>query len=424
MKKVIQLSLLVSCLVSILLAEGEHRDRLHSVKEAIGSVSKVQQKELDLVDGFAHMFEDGKVTGQVRSMYSGVNYTNAQDIYATAIGGFLKYELAQYKGFSAGVEFVTSQDLDFVSGDGLKRDPNLSSLDGDYTQVSEVYLDYKYDTFHFRGGRQSIETPLADSDDIRMVANSFEAYIADYEVSNFSFQAGYLVAWQGSDAGLEDPWSTTGKDGTYLAGVSYSNALIDASLWYYNINGESGDGVANNSYYGDIVGHYHITKDIFVHAGLQYLQQDELDKSGVSSSIYGATTELVVYNLGLNIAYNKASKRQGKQSFSGFGGGTLFTNMDSMILDAITVDREADAVVAGVSYELGDFNFLYAYGDFKGDVDSNGVKEHIVEQNVGISYEHNDFTLGAIYTQDDDKEDTLSNDGDWNNIRVLLAYNF
>lgn len=424
MKKIVRLSTVMLSLMGTLYAQEENRDRLHSVKKAIGSVHEVEQKELNIVDGFSHMFKDGQVTGQIRSMYSEISYKDAQDTYATALGGFLKYELAEYKGFSGAVEFVTSQNINFLSGDGVKYNDELASSSGDYTQMSELYVNYAYENFAFRGGRQTIDTPLADSDDIRMVSNSFEAYVASYELDKFRFEGAYLVAWQGYDAGLETAWVKTGKDGTYLAGVIYSDELLDASVWYYNINGELGDATANNSYYGDIVGHYHITKDLFLHAGVQYLKQDELDKSGVASSIYGATAELVVYGLGLNIAYNKADKKVGKGSFSGFGGGTLFTNMDSMILDVIAVDRDADAVVAGVSYELGDFNFLYAYGDFNGDSDSSGVTEHIVEQNLGVAYEHDQVTLGAIYTKNDDKKNTNSNDGDWNNVRVLVAYNF
>jgi hypothetical protein len=422
--KIIKLSLALLTLMGTAYAEEEHRDRLHSVKKAIGNVHETEQKELNVVDGFSHMFRDAQATGQIRSMYSGIQYKNAQDIYATAIGGFLKYELAEYKGFSGAVEFVTSQNINFLSGDGVRYNDELASSNGDYTQMSELYINYAYENFAFRGGRQTIDTPLADSDDIRMVSNSFEAYIASYELDTIMFEAGYLVSWQGYDAGLETPWEKTGKDGTYLAGIIYSDDNLDANIWYYNINGEMNDATANNSYYGDIIGHYHISKDIFLHAGIQYLQQDELDKSGVASSIYGGTAELVVYGLGLNIAYNKADKKSAKGSFSGFGGGTLFTSMDSMILDVIAIDRDADAVVAGISYELGDFNFLYAYGDFNGDADSSGVTEHIVEQNLGVAYEHNEVTLGAIYTKNSDKKNTNSNDGDWDNLRVLIAYNF
>jgi hypothetical protein len=426
MKK-IELSLLLSILATLSYSQDiqeESRDRHHSVKKAIASVQETPQKELDIVDGFNHMFKDAKTTGQILSLYSGLNYEDSQDIYATAVGGFLKYELAKYKGFSGATTFVFSQDVSFLSGSDSKYNSELSSSQKSYTQMSEVYIDYEYSGLKLRGGRQIIDTPLADSDDIRMVANSFEAYIATYEYESLSFMGGALLSWQGYDAGIDDPWTKTGEDNTYFGGLSWSDDLIDASLWYYNINGVEGDATANNSYYGDLVGHFHLSKEFFLHTGVQYLKQDELDKSGVASEIYGAMAEIVAYGAGLNIAYNKSLKEDNKQSFSGFGGGTLFTSMDNMIVDVIAVDRDVDAIVAGLSYEYEDFSFLYAYGDFKGSADSSGQKEHIVEQNIGATYEHEDITVGAIYTLQEDKENTGANDGDWNNVRVLLSYNF
>jgi len=410
------------------LKHAEVRDRFHSVKKAIGSVGAAAQKEIDIVDGFKHMFRDGKVTGQIRSMYSGYNFEYGQNTYATALGGFVKYELAEYKGVSAAVSFTGSNDIAALSQRGVKHNDELSSSAAEINIREETYLNYNYKAFNLRVGRQIIDTPLADSDDIRMITNSFEAAILTYSNEHWNLMAGKLKKWQGSDAGLENGWVDTGKDGTYFSGVSYSGKEVDASVWYYNINGEAGDGVANNSFYSDIVGHFHINKTFFLHAGVQYLQQQELDNSGVSASLYGATAELVYQGVGLNVAYNKSLKKAGKQSFSGFGGGTLFTNMDSMVLDAISADREADAWVSGISYEVGDFNMLYAYGDFEGGADSSGVNAHIIEQNFGIEYsKEDDFTLAAIYTKDNDKNNPTpngANGGSWENFRILAAYNF
>jgi len=404
------------------------RERFHSVKKAIGGVSATPQKELDIVGGFKHMFQDGKVTGQIRSMMSAYDNDTTQNTYTTALGGFVKYELAQYKGFSAAVTFHTSNDIDFLSGEGVKRNNELSSTAQEYEVRSETYLNYRYGEFAIRIGRQILDTPLADSDDIRMVPNSFKAALASYEGEKLTLMVGRLQEWQGSDADLDNGWLKTGKDGTYFGGLSYSDAMVDTNIWVYNINGEAGDSTANDSFYGDIVAHYHISKELFVHAGMQYLKQQERDNSGVASNIFGVTAELVIDGLGCNLAYNHAAKEANKQSFSGFGGGTLFTNMDSMILDAITYDRSVDVWVGGISYEIQDFNILYAYGDFQGNADSAGTQEHIVEENFGVEYSKtDDFTLAAIYTVNDDKYNntaTGANGGDWGNVRFFAAYNF
>lgn len=412
------------------------RKRNSSVRSAIQGVTKQQSKEIDIVDGFKHMFKDGKASGHIRSMYSDYNYDNATSTYATALGGWLKYELAEYKGFNAGVAFTTSYDLDFASGDSADghRNDELSSSIGHYTEVSEAYINYRYKAFNVRGGRQVIDTPLADSDDVRMIMNTFEGYTLSFEMDAFSFLGGHLMRWQGTDAGLDatNPWVKIGKDGVNFGGITYSNDYVETNLWYYNISNASeqdivngADANGNNAVYVDVVGSFEISDNTEIHAGLQYLKESELDNSGVEADIFGAMGEVVIGGLGLNVAYNQSLKKDGKHSFSGYGGGTLFTNMDAMIIDEITEDRDAYAVVGGVVYEYNHINLLYAYGDFQGDADSSGAKAHIVEQNIGLEYSPNDnFTAGAIYVIDDNKEDATSEDFNDKNFRVLISYSF
>ena len=63
------------------------------------------------------MFDDAKVSGNIRSIYSSYSNDNDTDTDATAIGLQLKYELAKYNGFNAGVNFTATQDIEFLSGD-------------------------------------------------------------------------------------------------------------------------------------------------------------------------------------------------------------------------------------------------------------------------------------------------------------------
>ena len=396
------------------------RERLHSVKEAVGQFAPSDEKEISAVDQFRNMFTEGKVSGQIKSMYAGYDNEYDTNTYATAIGGILKYELAEYNGFNAGVAFSTSHDIGFATGDKSKGEQNdeLSSSEGSYTQVSEAYINYKYDDLNLRVGRQTIDTPLADSDDIRMIANTFEAYIATYDLSGFEFMVGNIQRWQGVDAGLDDGWISTSEDGTWLGGVSYSEKY-ELNAWYYNITGYT------NAAYIDVGVNHNITKDIAFHGGLQYLNESELDNSGYAADIYGLLAEFIVYDIGFNVAYNKSNKVAGKASFSGTGGGTMYTSMDTLIVDDITEDRDVNAVVYGITYEIGNWKMLYAYGDFKGDKNSAGVKEHIVEQDIGFEYAINEeFYLGAIYVMQDDKEDSLSVEHNWNRAQIMVAYNF
>lgn len=416
----------------LIASENEDRERMQSVRDAIQSVSEIEEKDVSVVTSMKQMFTEGKVTGQIRSMYSSYDNDNASSTYAAAVGGQLKYELADLYGFNAAAAFSTTYDMGFATGNGNKQNDGLSGSEGDYTDLTEAYINYKYKGLNLRAGRQIIDTPLADSDDIRMIPNTFEAYIATYEQNSFSLMAGHLTQWQGTDTGLDNSWVSTGKDGVNFGGVSYAHDYVDVSVWYYDISNASNEDIlagadenGNESIYIDAIGHLTINDDISFHAGAQYLKQSEQDGSNVQASIYGALAELVVYDLGFNINYNKSFKEDGKHSFSGYGGGTLFTNMDIMILDEITQDRDSIAIVAGLSYAISDFNLLYAYGDFSGDEDSSGLKAHIVEQNIGIEYTPNDeITLGSIVVIEENKEYPSSTDFNSVNFRVYAAYTF
>ncbi|MCK9473441.1 hypothetical protein [Sulfurimonas sp.] len=409
------------------------KDREHSVRDIIDEVAKPKEKEITVVERLKHIFKDGAVSGQVRMLYSGYDNSASENKYATAIGGLLKYELAEYKGFNAAIEVTTANDINFATGNYAKQNSEISSEKGSYTELSQAYINYKNGGLNLRAGRQLIETPLANSDDIRMILNTFEAYTATYESEGLMLMGGLLTRWQGTDAGLSpaNPWSDTGKDGTYFGGISYSTDFIDTRLWYYDIskddNPNSATGnVANSSVYADISLHIALSKNYAFHTSAQYINQSESDNSGIDSSIYGAMAELVIFeDFAISAAYNNSKKQALKGSFSGFGGGTLYTNMDSMIIDAITTDRDAQAVVAGFTYKHNDFGFMYAYGDFDANADSLGAKEHIVEQNIGFEYTPNEnLTIAAIYVKNEDKENSESNGGDWENIRALISYSF
>ncbi len=415
MNKVLTLGLLVSLSTSTLSAVDviEDSKRNDSVRDAINDFAKIEEKEVREVDKIKKMFRKGKVSGQFKMMYS--EAAEPGNAYATAMGGIIKYELAEYRGFNAGAAVYTSYDIPFASGEDALRSTEMSSDVGNHTDMSEAFVNYKYNDLNFRAGRQVVNTPLADSDDIRMIQNTFEAYIATYNIANFELMAGNLQRWHGTDAGLELGWSETGTDGTNFVGVSYADGL-EVGAWFYNITG-----LANVAYL-DFGIAYQINETFALHSMAQYLREGELENSGVSASTYGALVELVAYDIGLNIAVNKAEKRVGKESFSGFGGGTLFTNMDTMIIDEITLDREVFSYVLGVVYTFNDMNLLYAYGDFDGKADSSGNKEHIVEQNMGLGYNLNEeFAVGAIYVVEDDKIDSSNS---WRRIQASLNYNF
>ncbi len=383
----------------------------------------IADKVSEDVSSVNEMFKSAKISGEIRSMYVGYDLKKAgeNDIYATAIGGHLKYELAELNGFSAAAAFAISHDIGFATGEeGVKQNSELSSSDGEYTVLSQAYLNYRYKDFNFRAGRQLIDTPLADSDDIRMIANTFEAYIATYETANFSFMAGKLQKWQGYDADLDSGWVKTGENGTWFGGISYADEMLEANAWYYNIT------KLTNASYFDIVLNHELDDEISASIGFQYLNESEISGSGIEADIYGVFAEASAYGFTLGGAYNRSDKKSNKSSFSGFGGGTLFTSMDVMILDEITEDRDAEAITGSICYDIEKLTLGYAYGDFKGDADSTAQEAHVVEQNIGIEYTIEEDKLSArfIYVNHQDKENLIKTDDDWERFELAISYNF
>lgn len=377
---------------------------------------------------FEKMFSEGSVSGEIRSIYAEENQPSQalDSTYTTAIGGMLKYELAVLNGFNAGFAFRASGNIGFATRDisvteTYSGNSNLSSSRGTYSQLSEAYVNYKYSELNIRLGRQVIDTPLADSDDWSMNSNSFEAYIATYEYSDFNFMAGNLQNWQGVDAGVDNGWISAGENGTYLAGVTYSQAF-DMSAWYYDI---SVKGEETRASYVDTSYNYEFNKNISLNTSLQYLNEKQVNSSGVEADIYGVLVELSVYDIAFNIAYSKSLKNTGKRSFSGLGGGVLYTSVNVMTIDVIAQDREADAFMAMVNYSLFGADIYYTYAEFNGEKNSLGNQAHIVEQNIGLDYAMNDrFDLTSVYVITEDLENYTKSSNDFERFQTMLRYRF
>ena len=382
------------------------------------------------VENLTQMFGDGKVSGQIRLGYATnkAETTGDKDTSATAVGGQLKYETGSLMGVSLGATMFTSHSINTLSGDGNKYNDEMASSQGDYTELAEAYLNFSYEDFHFRGGRQLIDTPLADSDDIRMTPHTFEAYIASYTFQDLglSFLAGNILNWQGVDTGynnvVNNVWDKTGSNGTQLGAVTYANDFLEASVWYYNVTKDT------NAVYADVLGTITINDNVQIAIGAQYLTESEKDRSNIDGSIIGAMIEAALYDVTLIGAYNQVSVKDGKSIFEGFGGGSSYTNLDTVTAGTLHDGSYGDgkSFIVGASYKIHDFNVFGAYGDYKADAIVGGNKAHVSEMNFGLEYKYNDGEADAaiIYVIGDDKESSTKTDFDNDRMQIVLNYNF
>ncbi|CAA6825478.1 MAG: FIG01144323: hypothetical protein [uncultured Sulfurovum sp.] len=143
----------------------------------------------------ADAFKDGKTSGQIRAFYVDRTYEGnlENNRNSLAVSGNLGFETAALNGISAGVRFYTTHGIDIHSGgrSSANYDPSLYGDDfiNSYSMVGEAFFNYKNNNTNLKIGRQKLDTPLAGSDDARMLPNLFEAVV----LSNTDIQDTTLI---------------------------------------------------------------------------------------------------------------------------------------------------------------------------------------------------------------------------------------
>lgn len=375
------------------------------------------------------MFNNGKFNGQIRTgyIYDDMKNENSPINYATALGGQLKYETASLYGVSLGAAFYTSHRITFLSGDDEKYNNELSG-DTHYDLLAEAYMNYQYDSFNLRVGRQLIDTPYADSDDIRMTPNTFEGIVASYGMGDFTVIGAYLTKWQGPDAGSYEFEDLIPEEGgvTMLASV-YEESDVEAGVWYYHV-----DNIAD-VFYADIAKTYSINDSMSLTGALQFADQSEINHSGIEGTLYGAMLEIGYQGFTFGLAYDKLNVDHDKEYFGGFGGGVGFVNMFETTAGVFSARQDITAWKSTIAYDFTDFGMngmtlLYDFGTFEGDVQYK-AKEH----NLIFSYaplETWDVEIAYAYIDDVDKniaEDEITQlptDASIHRVLARVNYNF
>ena len=208
---------------------------------------------VNAAEDLSSMFSEGKVSGQIRefSISRSMDYSNpASKDYtreANAIGGKLKFETADYKGLSFGTAFYTTNGIfnDSDKEDYTKVDPTLLGKDnGNYSILGEAYLQYKYGNTTFKGGRQKLDTPLAGSDDARMLPNLFEAYLLiNTDIPDTTLIAGHVTKFAQGTFGRAYNGGILAATGGYSATDSRDRVGKFENMGTYAI-GESTSGVS------------------------------------------------------------------------------------------------------------------------------------------------------------------------------------
>jgi len=369
--------------------------------------------------------------GQLRTGYIIFSQENTARESAYALGGHFHFNTKRWNGFMIGAEAYTVLNL------GINQ--NSLDLNGDFFDetgksfilLSHAYLNWKSCNTEIKLGRQSLDTPHADSDDIRMMPNYFEAYtITNTDIDNLTLTAGLIdkmAGWENSvnSAKFVDVGETLGVDqnidGIYYASASYEGIKdISLSLWYYHYSDIA------NVIYVEAGYTYNLSKNITFTLGLQY---DGSHETGIAllgkqdAQTYGISLESQFKNLGVTIlaAYNQDSGDTGAMGLS-LGGGAFFTSMEDQTLD--TLGTAGKAWIIGAGYDFGtlgidNLTFGVAYGSFEADDISLYESKEI---DAVLEYSWNEkISLTAAFASVDFKAGTNQ---DYDQFRVIANYNF
>ncbi len=380
--------------------------------------------------------EMGTVSGLIRLGIIDQNNEASPNTYATAIGGILKYETPVWNDFKIGTAGYVSIKLPFASGSGENLNLDFFDADGDsFIYLGEAYADYTTDDISLRIGRQLVNIPFADADDIRMLPNTFEGIMSTYSgINKTTLTAGFLRRWAGYDSPSGDNDSinefkkfgeTHDSNGAYLLGIT-NESIDNVALqgWVYSI-----DKVANIAY-TDALYTFGINDATKIELMAQYGYFDENKNSdgietNVDGSVYGVGVNLNVGMITLGVAVNRTFNGEGEYVFNGLGGGPYYTSMEEMTIDgledatAYKFSGEVDMTSVGAE----GLTFAAAYGAFK----STPMDAKVTEIDMIATYQFNEtLSTDVSYAMIDDQNKNFDsgNNGGYNRFLARLNYTF
>ena len=286
--------------------------------------------------------EANGLDGYIRGSYQNHDVKEDKVYKDDALGGKLHFETASTDGISLGASLYASSSI--VNDDNR----GLIALRGEthksYSILGEAYLKSEFGKNLLTVGRQEIETPFAQIDDIGMIPNTFEAVtLLNNTMENSILFLGQIQKMSGVDAEVINKFTkVNGSKNMQVLGLSY-NGISDLALsaWYYRLRGAEVDEISYlEATYEKELGAYAYSW------GLQYSKQGY--DAGGSTKVLGATLSFTANTMGLTFATAYNETKDGS-AFSGFGGGPFFSNSEYLILD--NAGDEAKAKWMGVELD-------------------------------------------------------------------------
>jgi len=363
--------------------------------------------------GLGEALEKTEVNGYLRVTYQSHNVKDDKTYKEDALGGKIHFETGAFKTLSVGASAYSSTAVFNDDNGGLI--PLRGENEKSYAILGEAYLKSEFGNSMLKVGRQEIETPFAEVDDIGIIPNTFEAAIFENrDIADTTLFLGQIQRMAGVDAEVIDEFTNiNGSNHMQVAGLTYEG-LKDLTLsgWYYHLKGAEIENIGFlEADYEKLLG------DTTFGLGLQYAVQDYREQE--DAKVYGAMVSATDKKLGLTLA-TAYSKVNGNAVTSGFGGGPFYSNSEYLILDnagrggkALWFGGEYDASkmgVEGLTVSLGKITL------------TNEFNKEATETDLVLSYELNDaFEMHAIAS---DLNGANVGEDDAKHLRLFASYNF
>ncbi len=324
-------------------------------------------KKLNLLLLLFLNLEASKVDGELR--FGGVHIKDdIGDKFSTlSLGGNLGIKTDSIYGISAGARFYTTNAIFGKDSEGMFLDSNNNS----YSILGEAYIQADLGKSRLKVGRQIVDTPYIDSDDIGMIPNTFQGVtFSNRDIEDTTFILNALNRWAGVDSDIPEKFNRmqNSDDAVVTAGVIYEgikNTIVQA--WHYNID--------NGDFNYFEVGYENKKFNL----SAQYTTQ------GSDNSAFGILTGINIGELALMTAYNKTD---GVVS-NGFGGGPFFTSSEEHTIADI---NNQEAISIGGEYFINDIDIAISHVNFsKGENETDYMTSYSLNKKLSFDLIYSDM---------------------------------
>jgi len=352
------------------------------VKISLGAAIILASAQNVCADTLANAFENGKVSGELKSLYFQKEISDKK-VSVWTNGGNLSYKTGGFYGLNAGVTVqastVTASDLDNAPT-AYNRDQNVSGA-----VLSQAYLQYSIANTSAKVGRQYISSPLLEGSGSRIFREAFEGLVVtNTDISNTTILAAYIdkeqyrtnIASGGTDVKAVSDFEQV-QDGAYTLYVnnkSIENLNVDAQ--YLQINSDTTLDDTKAVYTAVSYG----TKPITV--ALQSYQTDNGEDVNSRGKEYGINVTSKLDKLSLGAAYTIID--DSADIVAGIGNGADYIYTGSWVYGGI-YDADTDAYRLSAGYEIiDDLTFELIYSAWK-----TGTAERASETDYLTTYAFN-----------------------------------